>query len=83
MVSTRAIKSLDSNGWKLNGTFLLNMNQGTSSNWAGGSEQNVLGFNTNVYYAVNFRYNKHTWDNYFDLGTWISKRHRLWKVPKN
>jgi len=66
-VSTRPIQSLDSNGWKLNGTFLLNMNQGTSSHWVGGGEENVLGFNSNVYYAVNFRHNKHTWDNYFDL----------------
>ena len=67
IVSTRPIKSLDSNGWKLNGTFLLNMNQGTSSNWAGGSEQNVLGINSLINYAVNFRHNKHTWDNYIDL----------------
>lgn len=67
IVSTRPIQSLDSNGWKRNGTFLLNMNQGTVSNWVGGGEQNVLGFNGNVYYAVNFRKNKHTWDNYLDI----------------
>ena len=67
IVSTRPIKSLDSNGWKLRGTFILNVNQGALSNWASGGEENVLGFNTIVNYGINFRHNKHTWDNYFDL----------------
>lgn len=67
MVSTRPIQSLDSNGWKLKGTFILNVNQGALSNWAAGGEENVLGFNSILDYGINFRHNKHTWDNYFDL----------------
>ena len=67
IVSTRPIQSLDSNGWKLNGTFILNMNQGALSNWASGGEENVLGVNSIFNYAVHFRHNKHTWDNYADL----------------
>ena len=67
IVSTRPIQSLDSNGWKLNGTFILNMNQGALSNWASGGEENVLGVNSIFNYAVHFRHNKHTWDNYSDL----------------
>jgi hypothetical protein len=67
IVSTRPIESLDSNGWKLKGTFILNMNQGALSNWVAGGEENVLGVNSIFNYAINFRHNKHTWDNYFDL----------------
>ena len=67
IVSTRPIQSLDSNGWKLNGTFMLNVNQGALSNWAPGGEENVLGMNSIFNYAIHFRHNKHTWDNYFDL----------------
>jgi len=58
IVSTRPIQSLDSNGWKLNGTFILNMNQGALSNWASGGEENVLGVNSIFNYAVHFRHNK-------------------------
>jgi len=67
VTTTRPITSLDSNGWKLTGTFILNLNQGALSNWVAGGEQNVLGINTIFNYAVNFRYGKNTWDNYFDL----------------
>ena len=67
MAGTRSIRSLDSNGWKFNGTFLFNINQGTLSNWATGGEQSILGINALLNYAVNFRHGKNTWDNYFDL----------------
>lgn len=67
IVSTRPIQSLDSNGWKLNGTFILNVNQGALSNWVAGGEDNVLGINSIFNYAINFRHDKHTWDNYFDF----------------
>jgi hypothetical protein len=67
IASTRPIQSLDSNGWKLNGTFILNMNQGALSNWASGGEENVLGVNSIFNYVVHFRHNKHSWDNYADL----------------
>lgn len=67
LISTRPIESLDSNGWKLSGTFILNMNQGTLSNWVAGGEQNVLGINSIFNYGINFRHGKNTWDNFFDL----------------
>src|SRR6187455_2474709 len=67
IIGTRPIQSLDSNGWKLNGTFIMNMNQGALSNWVAGGEQNVLGINSIFNYAINFRHGKNTWDNYFDL----------------
>jgi hypothetical protein len=67
LISTRPIESLDSNGWKLSGTLILNLNQGTLSNWVAGGEQNVLGINSIFNYGINFRHGKNTWDNYFDL----------------
>lgn len=66
--STKPIKSLDSNGWNLNGVLILNMNQGALSNWVGGGEQSVLGINGIINYTINFRRGKNTWDNYFDAG---------------
>ncbi len=67
VVGARQVKSLDSNGWKKNGTFILNMNQGALSNWVAGGEQSVLGINAILNYSVNFRFGRNTWDNYFDL----------------
>ncbi len=65
--SAKDIKSLDSNGWKRSGTFILNLNQGALSNWAGGGEDNTLGVNGLFNYAVNLRQGRNTWDNYFDI----------------
>jgi len=65
--STKAFKSLDSNGWKKSGTFILNLNQGALSNWVAGGEENVLGINTILNFALNYRHNRHTWDNYLDV----------------
>ena len=67
VAGTRPIKSLDSNGWHLTGTFLLNLNQGALSNWVSGGEERVFGINALFNYAINFRHGKNTWDNYFDL----------------
>jgi hypothetical protein len=67
LISTRPIESLDTNGWKLSGTFILNLNQGALSNWVAGGEQNVLGVNSIFNYGINFRHGKNTWDNFFDL----------------
>jgi hypothetical protein len=67
VAGTKQIQSLDSNGWKLNGTFLLNLNQGALSNWVAGGDESVLGVNALLNYAINFRHGKNTWDNYFDL----------------
>ena len=65
--SSKEIKSTEKDGWKRGGTFIFNVNQGTLSNWAAGGEQNTLGINTILNYAVNFRKGKNTWDSYCDL----------------
>jgi hypothetical protein len=64
---TKAVKSLDSNGWKKSGTLILNLNQGALSNWVAGGEQNVFGINGIFNYAVNYKMGKNIWDNYFDI----------------
>lgn len=65
--ATRSIKSLDSNGWKRQGTFILNLNQGALSNWVAGGEQSVLGINAIINYSLNFKRGKNTWDNLLDM----------------
>ena len=57
--STKAIKTLDSNGWKKSGTFILNLNQGALSNWVAGGEENVLGINSILNYSLNYRTKKY------------------------
>ena len=64
---TKAVKSLDTNGWKKTGTFILNLNQGALSNWVAGGEQNVFGLNGIFNYATNYKGDKSIWDNYFDI----------------
>lgn len=61
------IKPADSNGWSKSGTFILNINQGTLQNWSAGGEQNTFGVNCIFNYNVNFRKDRNTWSNYFDL----------------
>ena len=47
--------------------MIINLNQGSLSNWAAGGEQNTLGINGIFNYGINFRKGKNTWDNYFNL----------------
>ena len=54
-------------GWKHGGTLIINLNQGSLQNWAAGGEQNTLGINGILNYAINFRKEKNTWDNYVDI----------------
>jgi hypothetical protein len=65
---SKEVKSNDTIGWKRGGTFILNFNQGHLSNWVAGGEQNTLGINAIINYAINYRSAEHTWDNYFDIG---------------
>ena len=65
--ATKAVKSLDSNGWKKSGVFILNLNQGALSNWVAGGEQNVFGINGILNYNVNYKGDRNIWDNYFDI----------------
>ena len=69
--SAKAIKSIDSNGWKKSGTFILNLSQGALSNWAAGGENNTFGINGLFNYSINLRSGRHTWDNYFDMALGI------------
>jgi len=65
--SSKEIKSLDSNGWKKSGTFILNLSQGALSNWAAGGENSTLGINGIFNYSINLRSGRNTWDNNFDM----------------
>jgi Protein of unknown function (DUF3078) len=67
----KEVKSAEKDGWKKGGIFLLNINQGSLSNWAGGGEQNTLGINGIFNYGINYRKGKNTWDNYFDIALGI------------
>ena len=64
---TKAVKSLDSNGWKKTCTLIFNLNQGALSNWVAGGEENVFGINGLFNYALNYKKDKNIWDNYFDI----------------
>jgi hypothetical protein len=65
--ASKELKSSEKDGWKKSGTLIVNLNQGSLSNWAAGGEQNTLGINGIFNYAINYRKGKNTWDNYFDL----------------
>jgi len=62
----KEVKSADSNGWRRSGTLIININQGSLSNWAAGGEQNTFGVNAIINYGINYRKGRNTWDNYFD-----------------
>ncbi|MGG9961670.1 DUF3078 domain-containing protein [Ferruginibacter sp. SUN106] len=65
--ANKEVKSAEKDGWKRGGTLIINLNQGSLSNWAAGGEQNTLGVNGIFNYGINFRRGKNTWDNYFNL----------------
>ena len=66
-VAFKELKSLEKDGWVKAGTFIINVNQGALRNWAGGGEQNTLGFTSLLNYNLNHRKGKITWNNYFDI----------------
>jgi Protein of unknown function (DUF3078) len=59
--------SLDTNGWKRSGVFLLNINQSAQMNWASGGEKFMLGISGILNESFHHRSGKFTFDNYFDL----------------
>ncbi|MFM6923902.1 MAG: DUF3078 domain-containing protein [Ferruginibacter sp.] len=63
----KELKPLEKDGWKKNGTFIININQGSLRNWAGGGEQNTLGITTLLNYNINHKKGRITWNNYFDI----------------
>lgn len=63
----RELKPLEKDGWKKAGTFIINVNQGSLRNWAGGGEQNTLGVTTLLNYNLNHKKGKISWNNYLDI----------------
>lgn len=63
----KELKPLEKDGWKKNGTFIINVNQGSLRNWAGGGEQNTLGITALLNYNINHKKARITWNNYFDI----------------
>jgi len=66
-VGAKKIKSLDSNGWKRTGLFVLNVNQSAQSDWGSGGENFMIGINALLNKAVHHRNGKYTFDTYLDL----------------
>ncbi|MEO7922926.1 MAG: DUF3078 domain-containing protein [Chitinophagaceae bacterium] len=66
-VGTKKRTSLDSNGWKRTGIFILNVNQSAQNEWGSGGENFMLGFNTILNKAIHHKKGKYTFDSYLDL----------------
>ncbi len=66
-VALKELKPLEKDGWKKEGTFVVNVNQGALRNWAGGGEQNTLGITALLNYNLNHKKDKISWNNYFDI----------------
>lgn len=66
-VGNKKKMSLDSNGWKRTGIFVLNVNQSAQSDWGSGGENFMLGFNTVLNKAIHHKKGKYTFDSYLDV----------------
>lgn len=66
-IALKELKPLEKDGWKKEGTFVVNINQGALRNWAGGGEQNTLGITALLNYNLNHKKGKVSWNNYFDI----------------
>jgi Protein of unknown function (DUF3078) len=66
-IAFKELKPLEQDGWKKDGIFIININQGSLRNWAGGGEENTLGITTLLNYNLNHRKGKISWNNYFDV----------------
>lgn len=67
VVAFKDLKPLETDGWKKNGAFIININQGALRNWAAGGEQNTLGIATLLNYNINHKKGRYTLNNYFDI----------------
>lgn len=54
-------------GWKSTGTFGFNLAQTSLTNWSSGG-QNSVSINTLFNYNINYKSEKSSWDNSFDIG---------------
>ena len=66
-VGAKKIKSLDSNGWRRTGVFVLNVNQSAQSDWNSGGENFMIGINGILNKSVHHKNGKYTFDSYMDL----------------
>lgn len=67
-MTEKKLPALDSGkNWTTGGAYLLNIGQGSLSNWAAGGEE--FSFSMNTYWGFHARYKKGriTWDNFIDL----------------
>lgn len=53
--------------WKTGGTFNLNINQGSQSNWSAGGDKFSFSLNSYLNLYAFYQKNKHSWDNSLDL----------------
>lgn len=53
--------------WKTGGTFNLNVNQGSLSNWSAGGEDFSFSVNAYLNLFAYYQKNRHSWDNTLDL----------------
>ena len=66
-VGAKKVSSIDSNGWKSTGMFILNINQSAQSDWGTGGENFMFGVNGILNKAIHHRNNKYTFDLYADI----------------
>lgn len=59
--------NIDSNGWKRNGMFVLNVNQSAQSEWSSGGENFMLGINTILNKTIHHKKGKYSFDTYLDM----------------
>ena len=59
--------------WKKGGTFNLNVNQGSLSNWAAGGDKFSFSLNAYLNLYAFYKKDKHAWDNSLDLNYGIVK----------
>lgn len=53
--------------WKLGGSFNLNINQGSLSNWSSGGDKFSFSLNSYLNLSAFYKKNKNSWDNNLDL----------------
>ena len=66
-IGAKKVASIDSNGWKATGMFILNINQSAQSDWGSGGENFMFGVNGILNKAIHHRNNKYTFDLYSDI----------------
>ena len=66
-LGAKKVSSLDSNGWKHSGIFMLNINQSALNEWSSGGEKFLIGINAILNKSAHHRNGKFTMDSYLDI----------------